>query len=203
MIQTRPLCYTTKVAERPRIYQLRFDDRFRPTASQEVTSANMVGSEFYGPETEPPVRIPTAETPGRFVRKVRERVQVTWPGEAARYLVEQVYTPFAAFDQEELHVLLLNNKNYCTHTAMVYRGNLDSITVRPSEVVKEAVRLNAAALVMAHNHPSGDPSPSPEDIAISQRVKLAADILDIRFLDHIIVGQDRWVSLQQEGISFD
>lgn len=200
---TIPKCYTALVSERPRLYQLRFDDQFQPTAARDVTPANFAGSPRYGRESGSPVRIPAVETPGRFVREVTDRVQVTWPAEAARFLVEQVYTPFEAFDQEELHVLLLNNKHYCTHTAMIYRGTINSISVRPAEVVREAVRVSAAALVISHNHPSGTPDPSPEDITITKRINWAAEILDIRLLDHIIVGhQGRWVSLKEHGVDF-
>jgi DNA repair protein RadC len=126
------------------------------------------------------------------------------PAVAARYLMENIYTPFDKFDQEELWVLLLNNKNWITHEAMVYRGTINTMYVREAELLKEAVRVNAPALILSHCHPSTDPEPSPEDVQVTARTHQAAQMLGLELLDHIIVGgQDRWVSLKERGLGFD
>ena len=104
---------------------------------------------------------PTLGPSGRFVREARSRVQIGSPEKAAIYLQQHVYAPFEQFDQEEVWVLLLNNKNWITHEVMVYRGTVNTAYIRPVEFFKEAVRVNATALIVAHNHPSGDPTPSP------------------------------------------
>ena len=117
--------------------------------------------------------------------------------------MENIYTPFDAFDQEELWVLLLNTKNWVTHEAMVYRGTINTVQVREAELLKAAVRVNAPLLILSHNHPSADPSPSPEDVQVTVRANQAAGLLGLELLDHIIVGQDRWVSLKERGLGFD
>jgi len=109
----------------------------------------------------------------RFVREVPDRVFIKSPGDAAQYLLEKIYTPFEDFDQEEMWVLLLNNKHRVTHEVMVYRGQVSTVHVREAELLKEAVRVNAPALVLSHCHPSGDPTPSPEDVHVTGLVNKA------------------------------
>ena len=101
------------------------------------------------------------EGSGRFVRKVQEEVSIRSPADAAYHLIANVFTPFEAFDQEEAWGLLLNAKNQVTHETMIYRGTINTIYIRQAELFKEAVRVNAAALILAHVHPSGSPEPSP------------------------------------------
>ena len=86
---------------------------------------------------------------------------------------------------------------------MVYRGTVNTAYVRVAEFFKEAVRVNATGIILSHNHPSGKPDPSPEDIETTRRAKEAADILGIELEDHIIVGKDAWVSLKERGLGFD
>ncbi len=102
-----------------------------------------------------------ASESNRFVRVVREEVIVRTPADAAVHLQEKVFAPFDRLDQEELWVLLLSTSHRITHEVMLYRGTVDMIFVRPAEIFKEAVRVNAAAILLAHNHPSGEPLPSP------------------------------------------
>jgi len=141
---------------------------------------------------------------GRFVREVAtpDRVSVSSPSAAADYLINHVYAPFDDFDQEELWVLLLNNKNIITHDAMVYRGTVNKALIRMAEVFKAAVQVNAVSLIVAHNHPSGAPSPSPEDVTLTQAVVEAGQLMEIEVVDHIIVGAGRWVSLKEKGLGF-
>ena len=143
------------------------------------------------------------ENLGRFVRRISETVKIECPADLARYLQEKIYMPFQQFDQEELHALLLNNKHLITHEAMVYRGTINTVQIRPAEVLKEAVRVNAPAFVLSHCHPSGDPTPSPEDVQMTRHIREAGMLLDIELLDHIIVGYNCWVSLKEQGLGFD
>lgn len=138
----------------------------------------------------------------RFVRVVREEVIVRTPADAAVHLQEKVFAPFDRLDQEELWVLLLSTGHRITHEVMLYRGTVDMIFVRPAEIFKEAVRVNAAAVLLAHNHPSGEPSPSPQDVALTATVNLAGELLGIQLVDHIVVGRQAWTSLRERGLAF-
>lgn len=191
-----------------RVYQKRFDETFKPTFSQDVTPEGFVEVNFPVSSTRKrrnsKVRFtPSSGDMGRFVREVKENVQITSPKAAADYLQTNVYVPFEQFDQEEMWVMLLNTKNIITHVAMVYRGTLNSAVVRVAEIFKEAVRVNASGLIMSHCHPSGDPTPSPEDVLITSQAVEAAAVLSIAFEDHIIVGKEGWVSLREHGLGFD
>ena len=84
----------------------------------------------------------------------------------------------------------------------VYRGSLNSSQVRVGEVFKDVVRRNVAAIIVVHNHPSGDPAPSPDDVAITRAIVEAGQLLDVQVLDHLIVGQGRFVSLKERGLGF-
>lgn len=140
---------------------------------------------------------------GRFVRVVKEEIVVRSPIDAAQYLLQHIYAPFEAFDQEELHVLLLNTKNRITHESMVYRGTVNSIHIRPAELFTTAVRVNAPAILMAHQHPSGSAEPSPEDGRTTAAAVQAGEVLGITVLDHLVIGQGAWVSLREKGLGFD
>ena len=136
------------------------------------------------------------------MREVKEEVQITSPDDAAQHLLTKVYVPFKDFDQEELWVLLLDNRLRITHEAMIYRGTINTVSIRQAELLKEAVRVNSPSLILSHIHPSGDPTPSPEDVQVTRLVKEAAKLLDIDLVDHIIVGKDQWVSLKERGLGF-
>lgn len=175
-----------------RIYQLRFGENFKPAVPEDVTPEGFAGLEF-----------DKGERFGRFVREVLEGVHIKSPRDAAQYLLEKIYTPIEDFDQEEMWVLLLNNKNRVTHEVMVYRGHVSSVHVREAELLKEAVRVNAPALILSHCHPSGDPTPSPEDVRVTSLANKAASLLGLTLVDHLIVGRDSWVSLKERGLRFD
>lgn len=98
--------------------------------------------------------------------------------------------------EEVLYVITLNVKNNVTGLFEVSRGSLNSSIVHPREVLKRAILNNAAAIVLCHNHPSGNPEPSREDIAITSRVKECGNIIGIDLLDHIIIGDENYVSLK-------
>ena len=143
-----------------------------------------------------------AQRLSRFVREAREGTQIKSPADAAQYLTEKVYTHFEDFEQEEFWTLLLDTRNRVTYEVMVYRGTINSIHIREAELFKEPIRLNAPALILSHIHPSGDPSPSPEDVHVTHDANQAAKLLGIDLLDHIIVGKDAWVSLKEKGLGF-
>lgn len=105
-------------------------------------------------------------------------------------------------DTEHLRVILVNTRNQVMAVKELYKGNVNSAVVRTSEVFQEAVRQNAPSIILVHNHPSGDPMPSPDDVQLTKTVVEAGRILQIEVLDHIIIGQgqERFISLQQLGL---
>jgi DNA repair protein RadC len=106
----------------------------------------------------------------------------------------------ASWDREHFLVLALDGKNRLLGVETISVGTLTASLVHPREVMKGLLLANAAAFIVAHNHPSGDPTPSAEDVAITKRVKDCADLFGIRLLDHVILGRERYVSLCDEGL---
>ncbi len=133
------------------------------------------------------------------------RVASAWPATAWRIrapadLAERLIPAMGHLEREELRSILLNTKNTVTGMVTVYAGNLAGSSVRVGEVFREAVRRQSAALVVVHNHPSGDPSPSAEDLRITRELAEAGRLLDIELLDHLVIGHGRWVSLRSLGV---
>jgi hypothetical protein len=109
----------------------------------------------------------------------------------------------ADLEQEEMHVLVLDSKGRALGPPIVlYRGTLSNIMVRVCEVFRAAIRLNATSILVAHNHPSGDPTPSAEDIRLTRSLVDAGRELDIEVLDHLVIGRDCYVSLKARGLGF-
>lgn len=108
----------------------------------------------------------------------------------------------AFLDQEHLKVVLLNTKNEVRGTVEVYKGNVNSAMVRVAEVLRPAIRENCPAIIIVHNHPSGDPTPSPEDVLITRKIASGGQMMDIELLDHIIIGGQRHVSLKERRLGF-
>lgn len=104
--------------------------------------------------------------------------------------------------QENLWVLLLDTRNRVLKIEKLYKGSLNSSTVRVGELFKSALTNNAASIILAHNHPSGDPTPSPEDVALTRAASQAGRLLDVEVLDHIVIGQNSHVSLKDKGLGF-
>lgn len=131
---------------------------------------------------------------GRRLARVTpdERVLITSPQDVA----DQVKYKMAPLEQEELWVLLLDSRNHHLRTEQLYRGSLNSSTVRPAEIYKAGIRHNAAALIIVHNHPSGDPSPSPEDIHLTRMLIEAGQLLELPILDHVVIGTKGIVSIK-------
>lgn len=126
------------------------------------------------------------------------RATVRSPADVAGLLM----TEMSLLAQESLRVVLLNTKNQVVRIHEVYQGNVSSAMVRPAEVFREAVRQNLPALIAVHNHPSGDPTPSKDDIAVTADLVQAGRYLEIDFLDHIVIGQGRFVSLKERNLGF-
>ena len=138
----------------------------------------------------------------RHVYQVKEEVVVRTAADIAAFLIHHIYTPFDHFNQEELWLLLLNTRSRVTHAVMQYRGTVNMVNVRVAELFREAVHHNATAIVVSHCHPSGDPSPSPEDVAVTHKIAEAGALLNVEVIDHIVVGKQRWVSLRERGLGF-
>jgi DNA repair protein RadC len=115
--------------------------------------------------------------------------------DASRLFMDMAYLP-----QEHVRVLLLDSARRAITISTVYIGTLHTTALRVAEVYREAIARSAAALILAHNHPSGDPSPSPEDIAITRTLTAAGELLDIQFIDHLIIARDGWRSLRNAGL---
>jgi DNA repair protein RadC len=106
----------------------------------------------------------------------------------------------ALYNEENLIVLYLNTKNKVIFKKLISRGSINSSIVHPREVFAEAVRINCASLILAHNHPSNNCSPSNEDISITHRLKECSKIIGIELMDHLIIGAGSYVSLKEKGV---
>lgn len=122
--------------------------------------------------------------------------QIRGPADVARLLMPELRDA----TQEEFRILLLNTQNQVLRVSTITVGLLDESLVHPRELFREALRHNAAAIIAAHNHPSGDPTPSQQDIAVTRRLRQAGDLMGIELLDHIILGAGRWVSLKEQEL---
>jgi len=127
-----------------------------------------------------------------------ERPTINSPADAAALVMYEM----AALEQEHLRVMLLDRRNRVLEVTDLYRGSASSAQVRVGEVFREAIRKNASALIVIHNHPSGDPTPSPDDVALTRAIVQAGKMLDVDVLDHLVIGQGRWVSLKERGLGF-
>ena len=117
--------------------------------------------------------------------------------------VQQLVGPeLAPLVQEQLRVLLLDTKNNVVGQRVIYQGNISSALVRTAEVFRPAVIEAVPSIIVAHNHPSTDPSPSPEDVLLTRKLRQAAELLDIQLLDHVVIGGKQHVSLKNRGLGF-
>jgi len=128
-----------------------------------------------------------------------ERAAVRSPQDVANLLMPEM----GLLEQEELRVVLLNTRNQVLGVHTVYRGSVNTSLVRVGELFREAVRQNCPAMVVAHNHPSGDPTPSPDDVAMTKQAVEAGRLLDIEVLDHLVIAQQRFVSLKERRQGFE
>ncbi|MBK9095636.1 MAG: DNA repair protein RadC [Anaerolineae bacterium] len=127
-----------------------------------------------------------------------DRPQVRSPAEAAELLMAEM----GLLEQEQLRTILLDTRNTVIGIPIIYQGSLNSAAVRVGEMFRHAIKANAAAMIVAHNHPSGDPAPSPEDVRVTRSIVEAGKLLDIDVLDHVVIGHQRFVSMKERGLGF-
>ncbi len=128
-----------------------------------------------------------------------ERPVINSPADCA----ELVMYEMSLLEEEHLRVILLDTRNRVLDIVEVYRGSVNSSQVRIAEIFRPAIQRNAPAIVVCHNHPSQDPTPSPDDVAVTRSINNAGKILDIDCLDHLVIGGSRWVSLKERGLGFN
>lgn len=126
------------------------------------------------------------------------RKRVSSANDVAHLLMAEL----AYAEQEHVKAVLIDTRNYVIAIPTIYKGSLNSAHIRVGELFKEAIRRNAAAIILAHNHPSGDPTPSPEDVILTNRIVKAGQLLNIEVLDHIVLGHQKYVSLKERGLGF-
>lgn len=131
-------------------------------------------------------------------RQLNDTPGMTSPEDVAALLMADM----SERDQEELWVVLLDTRSRVMRVEHLYKGSLNTSMIRMGELFKAAIRENAAAIILAHNHPSGDPSPSPEDIALTRAAVQAGNLLDVNVLDHLIIGRGLYTSLKSKGLGF-
>ena len=127
------------------------------------------------------------------------RPLIRTPADAAAMLLPDM----GILEQEEVRTMLLDSRNRHIATPMIYRGSINSCNMRVAEVFREAIRHNAASIILAHNHPSGDASPSSDDIHVTKELIRAGKLLDIEIADHLVLGQNAYVSLKERGLGFE
>ena len=132
------------------------------------------------------------------VEAPESRPQITSPADAANLVMAEM----SVLEREELRVMLLDTRNRVTATHTLYVGSLNTNLVRVGELFTDAIRQLACAIIIVHNHPSGDPMPSPEDVRLTEMIVQAGKLLDIELLDHLIIGHGRFVSLKERGLGF-
>ena len=137
----------------------------------------------------------------RFVREAQAaNYQIRAPVDAAAYFREYVYQPFDKFTQEELWCLMLNSQNVVIYDALIYRGTINTVTIRVGELFRPALYYNSAGIVIGHQHPSNNPTPSPQDVAVTEAIVEAGRLLDVQVLDHCIMGKDSFTSLREQRL---
>ncbi len=136
------------------------------------------------------------------------RAVADWPAgrrtlRGPRDLASRLLADLGHLPREELRVALLDTRNGVLAMPTIYRGNVSAALVRIAELFRDAVRLHASRLILVHNHPSGDPTPSPDDLHLTAEAVAAGRLLDIAVLDHLVIGHGSWVSLRDRGVEFD
>lgn len=127
-----------------------------------------------------------------------ERPHITSPADA--YAILQCF--LSNLDHEELWVITLDTRNRVMRLVDLYKGCVNASQVRIAEVFRQAIIDNAPSIIVAHNHPSNDPNPSPDDVAVTRGIVQAGKLLDITLLDHLVIGGSTFVSLKERGLGF-
>ena len=135
----------------------------------------------------------------RLTTESPERPSITSPADAAALVQNEM----ALLPEEHLRVIVMDVRNRVMEIVDLYKGSVNSSQIRVGEVFQVAIKLKASAIIVAHNHPSGDPTPSPDDVAVTRAIVQAGKLLDIQILDHMVIGQNgRYVSLKERGLGF-
>jgi DNA repair protein RadC len=128
-----------------------------------------------------------------------ERPTINSPADAAALVQYEM----SLLEKEHLRTLLLDRRNRVLDIVEIYQGSVSSSQVRVGEIFQAAIGRHASAIVVIHNHPSGDPTPSPDDVAVTRAIVQAGKLLDTELLDHLIIGHGKWVSLKERGLGFN
>lgn len=146
------------------------------------------------------VRVKAALTLGiRMQDPIETRTTINSPADAAALVQHDM----SLLDKEHLRVILLDRRNRVLDIEEIYRGSVSSSQVRIAELFRPAIVRNASSMIVVHNHPSGDPSPSPDDAALTRAIVQAGKMMDTDILDHLVIGHEgRWVSLKERGLGF-
>ena len=136
-------------------------------------------------------------------RLMADQGGLRWTIRSPADVVTRLGPQLVTLEREELHVLLLNAKNAVQRQVLVYRGNVSAALVRVGELFRDAVRSHSAGLIVVHNHPSGDPEPSPDDVHLTAEAIAAGRLLDVAVLDHVVIASGGYVSLRDRGVQFD
>lgn len=138
-----------------------------------------------------------AELSKRMARaRFQERTVFSSPEEIAGYFMEEMRHK----EQEELYVLMMDGKNRLLHYSPLFKGTVNASLVSPREIIIESMKHQAVTIALLHNHPSGDPSPSREDILITRRIRDTGELVGIPLIDHVIIGDTKYVSMKERGI---
>jgi DNA repair protein RadC len=164
--------------------------RLKDATVEEITSIKGIGPAKA-------VQIMAALELGRRISRIQyeDRYVIRSPEDGANYVMEDM----RFLSQEHFVCLYLNTKNQVLHKQTIFIGSLNASIVHPREVYKEAFKRSAASIVAIHNHPSGDPTPSREDIEVTKRLVECGKIIGIELLDHLIIGEHKYVSLKEKG----
>lgn len=135
----------------------------------------------------------------RYYRQTwEEKCAVHSPTDVANLVLYEM----SSLDHEELWVVLLDTRNNVVSIDKLYKGSVNQSQVRVSEIFRSAVIKNSPSIIIIHNHPSGDPTPSPDDVGLTRAIVQSGKMLDIDVLDHLVIGQGRWASLKERGLGF-
>ncbi|MCL5429444.1 MAG: DNA repair protein RadC [Chloroflexi bacterium] len=132
------------------------------------------------------------------VQHPENKPTISSPADAAALVQYEM----SALAQEHLRVILVDTRNRVIGIEELYRGSINFTSARVGEIFRPAIRRDAAAIILVHNHPSGDPSPSPDDLALTKAVREAGILLDIELLDHLVIGQGRYISMKERKLGF-
>jgi DNA repair protein RadC len=163
-------------------------------SSHEIAAANGLGQVAA-------IRIQAAFELGRRLaaETAPDAPQVNTPNDAAVLLMSR----YGGEAQEHLAIICLDNRNHVIAIETVYKGTVNTITVRLAEIFQAAIRRGAVGIILCHNHPSGDPTPSPEDVQLTRNLVRAGKLMDVEVMDHLVVGRSRFVSLKERGLGFN